>query len=303
MPPPLPPLNALRAFEAAARLASLSAAADELDVTHGAVSRQVATLEAHLNRRLFRRTSRGVVPTAAARRYLRLVQEAFARIRDATVAIRRADRAGVVTVSVLPSFAARWLLPRLPRFHIAHPTIELRITASYHLVDLARDGIDLAIRYGRGGWSGVSAIKLIEERLFPVVAPHDKRSVRRGWRLAALDRAVLLHDNDATAWRRWLAAAGLAGLDATKGRYFDDYNLVLQAAAAGEGVAMGRSVLVEDELAAGRLVKPFAREIDAERAYWLVLAGEPAPRPSVAAFAEWLVREAAGVHKAANVRL
>ncbi len=292
MPRRLPPLNALRAFEAAARHLSFSRAAQELHVTHSAVSHQVKALEEFLGVKLFRRLTRAVRLTDAGQTYLPVLRDALDRIADVTERLRADVAAGPLTVSVTPAFAIRWLVPRLGRFYQAHPDIDVRVSPSVALVDFARDDVDVAVRYGPGNWPGVRAEHLLKLDRFPVCSskfvdgPHGLRTPRD------LGRHTLLHDELRDDWRGWLLAAGVEGIDLTRGPTFSETSLLLQAAVAGLGIAIADSALVADDLASGRLVKPFDIALPAEFGYFVVCPEAAFERPKIAAFREWLIAEA-----------
>ena len=290
----LPPLNALRVFEAAARHLSFTRAAEELHVTQAAVSHQIKGLEARLELKLFRRLNRALLLTDQGQAYFPPVRDALEALAAATQRLGAADAAGRLTVSTLVSFAANWLVPRLGRYRALNPEIDVRITTSDNLVDFARQDVDLAIRYGSGDWRGLDAVRLMTEEVFPVCSPgllHGGPPLRNP---SDLGHFTLLHDEMREDWRMWLMAAGATGIDATRGPGFSNSNLVVQAAIAGEGVALGRSVLVADDLAVGRLVRPFDMSLPGEFAYYVVCPEANAKRPKVEAFREWLLDEAAG---------
>ncbi len=290
----LPPLNALRVFEAAARHLSFTRAAEELNVTQAAVSHQIKGLEAHLELKLFRRLNRALLLTDPGQAYFPPVRDALEALAQATKRLGADEQVGRLTVSTLVSFAANWLVPRLGRYRTLNPEIDVRVTTSDFHVDFARQDVDLAIRYGRGGWPGLDAVRLMTEEVFPVCSP---ALLRGGPPLRApsdLDRYTLLHDEMREDWRMWLMAAGALNIDADRGPGFSNSNLVIQAAIAGEGVALGRSVLVADDLAAGRLVRPFDMSLPGEFAYYVVCPEADAKRPKVEAFRNWLLDEAAG---------
>jgi len=294
---PLPPLNALRAFEAAARHLSFSRAAEELHVTPAAVSHQIKALEAHVCIRLFHRRNRTVHLTEAGEGYLAVVSDTFDRLAAATVNLAERDRVGHLVVAVLPSFAARWLVPRLPRFRARAPEIDVTVNASHDMVDLVGGEADVAIRYGRGAWSALKAFRFLAEEVFPVCSPsllHDGHPIREP---DDLKHHLLLHDEPDKRypyldWPTWLRTAGATRVDPTRGPTFSDSSMLLAAAVGGQGVALGRSVLVADDLAAGRLVKPFNLSFPANAAYWVVAPPEAWERPKVKAFREWLLDEA-----------
>lgn len=291
--PRLPSLTALHAFEAAARLESFTRAGRELAVTQGAVSHQVRALEEALGLPLFVRAHRALALTPAGSALAAAARDAFDRLA-AAVAGLRAGEARRLTVSVSPSFAAKWLLPRLPRFAAACPGIELRLLATQAVSDFARDGVDLAIRWGRGRYRGLVSEKLFGEEAFPVASPRLLR--RRPLRTPAdLRRHHLLHDEVGPAhggWPAWLEAAGARGVDGEAGTRFSDAALLFQAALDGQGVALARSPLADDDLAAGRLVRPFATALPVRYHHAFVCPRRALQRPEVRAFRDFLVAEA-----------
>ena len=290
----LPSLNALRAFEATARHGSLSRAAGELHVTHSAVSHQIKALEAELGVPLLRRAGRGVAVTAVGQQLEAALGDAFARMARAVRLARQGDRGAALNVSVEPSFAVRWLVLRLGRFHAAHPEIDLRLAATGTLADFVRDGVDVAIRYGRGEWPGLRVQHLLTISGFPVCSPGLLAAGRVLQEPADLARHTLLHEDDGAYWRQWLAAAGVPEVDASRGLRFDDTHLALAAAEAGQGVALGDEALAAAALAEGRLVRLFRTEVATDKAYWLVHPPEAATQPKVAAFRDWLLGEIRG---------
>ncbi|MEQ8505230.1 MAG: transcriptional regulator GcvA [Rhodospirillales bacterium] len=287
----LPPLNALRAFEAAARHLSFTQAADELSVTQAAVSHQIRGLEDWLGFPLFRRLSRALVLTEAGQILFPEVREAMDILTTAVNRVQRQDQEGVLTVTTMDSFAQSWLVPRLGRFRQSHPDIDVRLVMSDRMVDLAREGVDVAIRYGRGNWSGLMVTLLRTEELFPVCAPS---LVAGGVPLnepCDLVHYTLLHDEMPVDWRDWLEAVGCDEVNPERGPGYTHSNLVLLAARAGEGVALGRSVMVADDLAEGRLVRPFEFALPAPQAYYLACVEGTEDRPKIRAFREWLLDE------------
>jgi LysR family glycine cleavage system transcriptional activator len=295
----LPPLNALRAFEAAARHLSFTRAAEELYVTQAAISHQVKALEEHLGRKLFRRLNRALLLTDDGQAYLPSVSKAFTLLNEATNDLLTKQAPGPLTVSALPSFAARWLVPRLGRFRQIRPDIDLRIDPSTELTDFAAGDVDVSIRYGRGKYPGLRADWLMTEDIFPVCSPalleadHPLREPRD------LEHQVLLHDDGHGDWRTWLLAAGVDRVDPARGPIFTDSSMLIQAAMAGQGVALARGVLAADELAAGRLVRPFTLSLPTEYAYYLVCPQDTAEQPKVVAFRDWLLGEAGSESSAA----
>ena len=288
----LPPLNALRSFEAAARHLSFTRAAEELNVTQAAISHQVKGLEERLGVVLFRRLNRSLLLTDAGQSYLPEVRDAFDRIAEATWRITAHDSVGVLTVSVLPSFAAKWLVQRLGRFREAHPDIDVHVAPSDDLVDFARENVDLAIRYGQGEWPGLRADRLMTEEVFAVCSPNLLQGPHPLRAPADLRHHTLLHDDLRIDWRMWLMAAGVDGVDSRRGPGFTDSSMVIQAAVEGQGVALGRSALAAADLAAGRLVKPFDISLPAAVAYYVVCPEATAGRPKIVAFREWVIAEA-----------
>jgi LysR family glycine cleavage system transcriptional activator len=290
-----PPLNALRAFAAAARWLSFTRAAAELHVTQTAISHQMRVLEAHLGARLFVRLPRRLQLTPQGQAYARELSRVFERIEDATAAFAAQPRREVLAVTCLPSFAARWLVPRLGRFTTLHPAIDLRLITTERSVDLLREAIDVGIRFGYGRYAGLHTERFMDDECFPVCSP---RLLGKGKRLHKLQRQVLLHDDSPDGWRRWLRATGTTGVDPEAGHVFSDASLMLQAAADGLGVAMGRRALVQRDLQARRLVRPFAAAVPAEQAYFLISSAGTTELPRVQAFKTWMKQEAGALYRA-----
>jgi LysR family glycine cleavage system transcriptional activator len=289
MPRRLPPLNALRAFEAAARHNSFTGAASELHVSHAAISRHVRGLEARLGVTLFRKASRGVALTEGGARYLEVVRRAFDEIAAATEALARSPHRQI-SVSAEPAFAAKWLVHRLGGFRERHPEIDVFLEPSPLLVDLEKGEADLAIRYGAGDWPGVRRDLLVHSRCYPVANPSLFRRLGRPKGPADLLRWTLLHEDGGERWHRWFAAAGLPAADARRGPRLLDTGLAIDAAIAGQGVALADDFLVEDELRAGDLVKLSDRAIGGA-AYYLLSLERAARRKPIAAFRDWLLTE------------
>jgi len=291
----LPPLNALRAFEAAARHLSFTKAAEELFVTQAAISHQVKALEAALDLQLFRRLNRRLMLTDAGQLYLPALTEAFDAIDTASARLRADENAGRLVVSVANSLAAKWLLPRLPRFRERHPEIEVEISALDRLVDFSRDNVDMAIRYGLGRYPGLRVDPLMEDTIFPVCSPGLLAGPVPLREPGDLRHHSLLHDEVGPAeagWPKWLADAGVTGVRADRGQRYSHSSLVLQAAIDGQGVALGRSTLVALDLEAGRLVQPFGPALPSSYACYVVSPPATAERPKIKAFREWLLDEA-----------
>jgi LysR family transcriptional regulator, glycine cleavage system transcriptional activator len=288
----LPPLNSLRAFEAAGRRLSFTLAADEIGVTLSAVSHQIRQLENVLGAPLFRRTGRRIELSEEGRLLMPGLTEGFERIVRTMTQFEARRPTGVLTVSMLSTFAMRWFIPRLQRFHAACPEIEVRMSTAVDLTDLERDDIDCAIRFGHGAWPGLHADRLFAEQLVPICHPRlatgeQPLCVPADLRLHRLLHARLRPDD----WRMWLHAAGVQECDPSAGLTFETRNFVIQAALDGIGIAIVDPSLVSEELAAGRLVRPFARSLPGEGAYYFVCLESMLSTPRVARFRAWLVAE------------
>jgi len=279
----LPPLTALRAFEAAARHLSFSKAADELHVTHAAVSHQIKALEGHLGIALFHRMTRAVRLTEAGQAYFPPIRDAFSGMAEATAALAATQEAGPLTISVAPSFAIRWLVPRLHAFEARHPEIEVRSVISVQSVDLEHGDVAAAIRHGRGDWPGLTAHVLIAEELVPVCAPSLRDEAGD---MAALPR---LHvEPRPEDWRTWFAGARRTEPEETARQSFPTLALALDAAVSGLGVAVADRRLVAGDLAHGRLVQAAPEAVASESGYFLVYPPRRASDPKLAAFRDWL---------------
>jgi LysR family glycine cleavage system transcriptional activator len=297
MPERLPPLNALRTFEVASRHLSFTAAAEELCVTAAAVSHQIRSLEEHLGTALFHRSSRALVLTDAGMLLLPDVREAFARLINATRGLRRHAFAGPLTVAVPPSFAAKWLIPRLSRFRARCPGIEVTVISSSELVDFGREDVDLAIRYGTGLYPGLHTELLTATEFFPVCSPKLAQGAPPLIAPDDLRHVVLLHDEVPTtlprvpSWETWLKAAGVTGVDVAQGPRFNTSFFTLEMALSGMGVALAQSTLVSADLAEGRLIRLFSVSVPVELSFFVV--GPPATfeKPKVKAFRDWLHEE------------
>jgi len=293
----LPPLNALRAFEAAARHLNFSRAADELSVTPGAVSQQIQNLEDYVGVALFKRTPKGLLLTDPAQIALPALREAFDRLAEAASMLTAAVDGRRLTVSVAPSFAAKWLVPRLGQFEALHPQVDVWISAGMELVDFNSGEIDIAIRYGAGRYPGLEVVRLMQETVVPVVSPALLESPPLN-DPADLAGHILLHDGSPDAdescpdWTMWLAARGVRGVDGTRGPRFNQSSLVIEAAVGGRGVALAKRALAQADLDAGRLVSPFQITTAVDFAYYLVHPKPKGRLPQVKAFMTWLVAEA-----------
>ena len=286
----LPPLNALRAFEAAARHLNFTRAAEELNVTQTAVSHQVKLLEERLGFRLFRRLNNALILTEKGESYLPSIREAFDLLSESTETLVGGEDVRTLTVSVLPNFALRWLIPRMSGFQARHPQLDLRLFTAYREMDFLREDIDVAIRLG-DDWPGLNCDYLFSSEIFPVCSPSllKRRPLRRAEDLAGL---TLLHVfTSPEDWSLWLTAAGAPEIPTDRGPKFDSYALALEAAACGCGVAMGRTAFVQDDLASGRLVAPFPLRLKRSRAwYFLWPKGRPSRKTTL--FRSWILREA-----------
>jgi LysR family glycine cleavage system transcriptional activator len=290
--PRLPNLGALKVFEAAARLESFSRAADELFVTHGAVSHQIRSLEAELGVSLFIREGRRIKLSDTGRTYAQQIRAALGSIAHATHAIRGGQRERRLVVSILPSFAARWLTPRIGRFIERYPEIDLELQSTNALTDFSRDDVDVALRLGGGGYPGLHAETLLDESFFPACAP-----TLNGGKLpetpADLARFPILRSDD-DLWRRWFDAAGLADWpEPRRGVLFQDSSMLLQAAVDAQGVALVRRSLALDEVAAGRLVRLFDIDATSPWSYWFVCPEPILKTARVQALRTWLAEETA----------
>jgi LysR family glycine cleavage system transcriptional activator len=292
----LPPLNALRAFEAAARHLSFTRAAEELHVTQAAISHQVKALEAFLGLPLFRRFNRRLVLSEAGQNYLPALRDSFDQMASATLRLRQDDASGQLKVSTLQSFGAKWLLPRLPRFRDRAPGIDVMVSTSSHMIDFSREDFDVAIRFGRGVYPDLEVVHLMGDVTFPVCAPRLLESGQGLRRPSDLRHHTLLHDSvspeeETPNWRLWVETAGVEDINVERGPGYSDSAMVLQAAIAGQGVALGRRSLVVEDLRAGHLVRPFGPALPTRFSYYLVCPKMTAERAKVRAFREWLLDE------------
>src|SRR5580704_6397215 len=295
----LPPLSALRAFEAAARLGSFSKAADELSVTPAAISHQIHSLEADLGVALFHRHNRAVELTASAKLLLPGLSDAFAEIQAAVRRLRAHNDTGTLTVTASPSFAAKWLVLRLHRFQEAWPDVDVRISTSDALVDLTKGEFDVGIRYGTGRYPGLDVELLLKNEVFPACSP---RLLEEGPPLRTPDdlrHHALIHVDQATdrypllpTWPMWLKAAGVGGGPSAPGLTFSVGYMAMDAAIAGHGIVLAYSTIAASDLAAGRLVRLFSLALPDFFAYYIATAPGALERPKVRAFHDWLRQEA-----------
>ncbi len=285
----LPSLNALKAFEASARHASFSVAAEELFVTHAAISRHIRELEETLGTELFVRTGRGVELTDAGRRFGERLTPLFDQLADAAREAAAVGSARTLRVSVEPAFASRWLVGRLSKFNDLHPDIELTIDTTNRLVDFYVDDVDIGIRYGNGGWEGTDSSKLSDVVIFPVCDPKliaDNKTLTP----EGLGDYTLLHENRKQWWADWLAEAGVKAEMDWRGTIFQNH-LAIEAAESSAGFALGDQILCTDALVEGWLIKPFSTDMKDHGSYWIVRKKGSKETPVVKAFREWLLSE------------
>jgi LysR family glycine cleavage system transcriptional activator len=287
----LPPLNALPCFEAAARLLNFSKAAEELSLTPGAISRAIRNLEDQLQVQLFERGTRSARLTAVGEPYARAVRETLEQLASATAmaTARRSD--STLNVSTSDGFAGRWLVPRLYRFHKAQPDIDVRVSTTGKLTNFFGDGIDVAVRYGAGNYPGLTAEFLTDEEVFPVCSPALLKGKHPLRRPEDLKHHTLIRDTYPVDWAAWFAAAGVKAGNPRRGLTFDSYTFAVDAAVKGEGVALGRTTLVADDLAAGRLVRPFKQALKGVSSFYLVYPPEAIRQRKVRMFREWMMEE------------
>ena len=285
----LPPLNALKAFEAAARHLSFTRAADELFVTQAAVSHQIKALEDFLSMKLFIRRNRTLLLTEEGQAYFLELKDIFKNLAEATERLLAKGSKGAITVAMPPSFASQWLVPRISQFSLAHPDIDVRIKAVDFDEGFLEDDIDVAIYYGRGRWSGLQADKLHREFLTPLCAPALLSGPKPLMSLDDLRHHVLLHDLSRSAWKTWLKQIGVVGVNVNQGPVFSHSMLVLQAAALGQGIALGNTILARPEIDAGRLVMPFEEKVESRDAFYLVCDESRADLGKIAAFRDWIM--------------
>jgi LysR family glycine cleavage system transcriptional activator len=293
----LPPLNPLRAFEAAARHSSFTRAAEELCVTSSAVGHQVKTLEDYLGVTLFVREAKSLALTVQGRSYLPSVQQAIDALVEGTRQLRAANKPDL-RIDIPPTFAAKWLIPRLERFVRLNLGIDVKVSCSDTVVDFSRDEYDLAIRFGRGQYADMNTERCLEVRVFPVCSPSVVTAAKPLREPADLKHHMLLHDgstyNDGKNphWSDWLAFAKVRDVDASRGLSFRPTHLVINAALDGLGIALAKDVWVDDDIKAGRLIKPFDLSLPVELAYYVTYPGNRLGDERIRAFCEWLKSEA-----------
>ena len=295
---PIPPLNPLRAFEVAARHLSFTRAAEELFVTASAVSHQVKALEESLGIALFVRDSKGLSLTSAAKAYLPGVQEAFRQLAFATHQLQRERSIPALKMNLPPTFAVKWLIPRMDRFMQAHPDIDLKISTFKHMVDFSREDFDMAMRYGRGVYPGLHSERFLPVEVFPVCSPALLRGAKPLVEPSDLRHHVLLHDDSTyddvsnPNWAAWLKHAGVSGVDTTRGPAFWPSHLVIDAAIGGAGVALVKRCWIRRDLAEGRLVQLFPElTLPVEFSYFFVYPQDRADDARIQAFMRWVKEE------------
>ncbi|MEE9446383.1 MAG: transcriptional regulator GcvA [Arenicellales bacterium] len=286
----LPSLSTLKVFKAAAHHLSFTLAAEELHVTQAAVSHQIKSLETFLGLPLFVRGNRSLTLSREGHRYLPYIDQVFRVLIEGTQLIRQSKN-HILSISVLPSFASRWLVPRLGRFTREHPQIDLRIAPSQLLTDFERENIDMCIRYGSGNYAGLKSIHLLDENIFPVCAPALLKGKHPLKRPTDLRHHVLLHDDGHAEWSTWLLDVNLGTINAHKGPTYTDSSLTIQAAIAGDGVALARSELAKGELEKGTLVRPFSNIQSSKYAYYIVYPDKMVLSPEFLIFRDWLVAQ------------
>ncbi len=291
------PLNALRAFEASARHLSIAKAAEELSVTPAAVSHQVKRLEEYLGLPLFRRLPRRLLLAESGQLLFSDLREVFLLLDKTMEQVMDSGSRGTITLSVAPTFAVMWLIPRLQKFYALHPDIDVRISTSLRLVDFQRDDYDAAIRLGSGQWSGLETIKLLDESVTPMCSPGLLEGLDALKVPDDLGKHVLIHnhsmdyDPDSPTWASWLKVAGVSGVDASRGTHFSLPDHGLQAAIDGAGVVLGWRFLAAKDVAAGRVVEPFDLTLPLGSSFYLVYPEAQSRRPNIAALRDWLLQE------------
>jgi len=286
-----PPLGTLRSFRAAAHCLSFTVAAEELNVTQAAISHQIKSLEDFLQMSLFVRGNRSLTLSDAGKRFLPYVDQMFSLLEQGLQQVRAKSSDSSLTVTLLPSFASRWLVPRLGLFLKNNPEVDFRLAPSRGLTNFQTEDIDLAIRYGSGNYPGLTSIHLMDEDIFPVCSPKLMTAKHPLNKPNDLKHHVLLHDDGHGDWRKWLVAASAGKVDPSKGPVYTDSAMAVQSALEGDGVALARSQLVRDDIAKGRLVKPFEISQPSNFSYYLVYPEEQPVTPAMQAFIDWIQQQ------------
>jgi len=303
----LPPLNALRAFEATARHLSFKQAADELVLTPSALSHQVKGLEDYLGLPLFVRQTRSIALTEKGAQLLPYLTEGFDRLADGIRRLGAETPDNVLIVSTGPAFAAKWLAPRVYRFVDLHPDIELRISANLKKSDFQEDGVDVVVRFGNGDYPGLFTEKLFDDYVIPLVSPHTVTEDRPLNTPADLAHHTLLHDesmafmNEPVGWAEWLRHAGVSGIDAERGPRFNHADHGIDAAVDGAGVVLGRTLLARRDIRLGHLVAPFDLRLPTGAAYWFCCPPPALEREKIRVFKDWLMTEVVATNEDATV--
>jgi len=285
----LPPLNALRAFEASARQLSFTRAAEELFVTQAAISHQIKSLEEFLGIKLFMRKNRALLLSEEGQAYYLDIKDVFTSINDATERLLARGAKGAITVSLQPSFAIQWLVPRLNAFNILHPDIDVRIKAVDQPESSLTEDVDVAIYYGRGHWADIHAEQLQKEYLVPVCSPLLLQGKKPLDKLEDLVNHTLLHDTSRRDWKRWFKQVNVKATNVNHGPIFSHSAMVVQAALHGQGVALAHSFLSRPDIEAGRLICPFDDVLESKNAYYVVCRERQVDLGKIAAFREWVL--------------
>lgn len=293
----LPPLTSLRAFEAAARLESVTRAAEELAVTHAAVSHQLRVLETWIGQSLFERRHRRIQLNEAGAMLLPVVTDALDRIAERADQLRSRGERRTLTISAAPSVAYRWVVPRLAAFSERHPEIDVRLEHSTRMVDLTRESVDVAIRYGTGAWPDVAALRLMSGHAEPLASPallerHELTSADLPLSAEQISRLPLQHEETRDWWRRWFEANGVPDADVSSGAVFNEAGALIDVAIAGQGVVLGRFTLADEPLRHGLLVSLNPAPLSAEMSYWLAYHKSRADDPTIAAFRDYVLEHA-----------
>ncbi|MCJ2375756.1 transcriptional regulator GcvA [Vibrio sp. ZSDZ34] len=288
----LPPLNSLKVFEAAARHLSFTRAAEELFVTQAAVSHQIKALEEFLGLKLFRRRNRSLLLTEEGQSYFLEIKDIFTALAEATDKVLERSEKGALTISLPPSFAIQWLVPRLADFNEQEPDIDVRIKAVDMDEGSLTDDVDVAIYYGRGNWPSLRADKLYQEYLIPLCSPSLLLGSKPLDTLADLTKHTLLHDTSRKDWKQFTKQNELVGINVNHGPIFSHSTMVLQAAAHGQGIALGNNVLAQPEIDAGRLIAPFDEVLVSKNAFYVVCHDKQADMGRIATFRDWMLAKA-----------
>lgn len=288
----LPSINSLRAFQASARCLSFTRAAEELNVTQGAISHQVKGLEEMIGSKLFLRVKQRLQLTEQGKGYLPFVREALDLLHAGNDYLSSNDQSGILTVTASPNFASKWLVHRLGKFIETHPDIELRISASMQHIEFGRSDIDIAIRHGNGDWPDLDVTRLCPEQIFAACSPRYLEKHGPLTHPSQLSNHTLLHDQSRQDWPLWFSAAGIGEMQVPSGPQFDQTSMVIDAAIEGNGVALIRSALAARDLLTGRLVRLFDITLPAPFAYYIVCPKASAKIPKITKLRDWLLNEA-----------